>query len=184
MKRPFYHVPHREGVAGTLPRRATRARRPGPAVDPARGPPVGACLDAQRGLSADDDLLYLQEFEHVTLARLLLAESAAGRSALDSATGLLQRLLSAAEAGGREGTSLEVLVLLALAQSAAWRRASALAAPAAGRRPRRGRRLRTAVHRRRAAGSPDCWVGWPSDQGSSPYLRRLAAASAGVRPGR
>jgi LuxR family maltose regulon positive regulatory protein len=71
----------------------------------------------QRELAPDDDLSYLREFEHVTLARLLLAEHAADReqATLRSATGLLDRLLRAAEEGGRGGTALEVLVLLARA---------------------------------------------------------------------
>jgi LuxR family maltose regulon positive regulatory protein len=69
------------------------------------------------GLSAADDLSYLHEFEHVTLARALLARSdnSRERSSLDEATGLLQRLLSAAEAGDRMGTVIEILVLQALA---------------------------------------------------------------------
>src|SRR5690606_14056433 len=50
------------------------------------------------GLTADDELSYLREFEHVTLARLLLA-----RGEHDPAMKLLTRLLVAAEAGGRIG---------------------------------------------------------------------------------
>jgi LuxR family maltose regulon positive regulatory protein len=64
---------------------------------------------AERGLSVSDDLDYLREFEHVTLARILLAR------ADHSSVAFLGRLLSAAEAGGRRGTVLEVLVLHALA---------------------------------------------------------------------
>ena len=42
----------------------------------------------QHGLSADDELTYLREYEHVTLARVLLAEHAAtARTALRAATG-------------------------------------------------------------------------------------------------
>jgi LuxR family maltose regulon positive regulatory protein len=65
----------------------------------------------QQGLSAEDDLSYLREFEHVTLVRLLLA-----RQQADQALGLLERLLPAAEAGGRAGTVLEILLLQALAE--------------------------------------------------------------------
>jgi LuxR family maltose regulon positive regulatory protein len=60
----------------------------------------GSWVDAlswarDRGLSADDDLSYLREFEHVTLARALLARSRSERAGppLESAVGLLQRLL-------------------------------------------------------------------------------------------
>lgn len=70
-----------------------------------------------QGLSAQDDLSYLREFEHITLARVLLAcaqRERAGRS-IDEAIGLLQRLLLAAEAGERTGRVIEILVLQALA---------------------------------------------------------------------
>jgi LuxR family maltose regulon positive regulatory protein len=72
----------------------------------------------QRALTPDDELSYLHEFEHVTLARILLARHQQDRSdhALREAIGLLDRLLEAAEAGGRTGTVIEILVLQALAQ--------------------------------------------------------------------
>jgi LuxR family maltose regulon positive regulatory protein len=69
------------------------------------------------GLSPEDDLDHVRGFDHVTLARLLLAESRrdqAGRS-LGSASALLDRLLEAAVAGGRMGAAIEILVLQALA---------------------------------------------------------------------
>lgn len=71
-------------------------------------------------LTATDDLTYLREYEHVTLARVLLARHRSGRSpaALEAATGLLARLAAAAEDGGRFGTLIEVLVLQALADAA------------------------------------------------------------------
>jgi LuxR family transcriptional regulator, maltose regulon positive regulatory protein len=72
----------------------------------------------EQGLSVADDLSYLREFEHVTLARALLAQYKIERSepALYEATGLLERLLEAAERGDRPGSVIEILVLLALAQ--------------------------------------------------------------------
>ncbi|MFD0578272.1 LuxR C-terminal-related transcriptional regulator [Dactylosporangium darangshiense] len=63
-------------------------------------------------LSDGDELSYLREFEHVTLARVRLAQHADPRP-------LLERLLDAADAGGRGGTVIEVLALLALARQAA-----------------------------------------------------------------
>jgi LuxR family maltose regulon positive regulatory protein len=71
----------------------------------------------ERGLSVDDELSYLREFEHVSLARMLIARFASDRSERDlaDATRLLERLLGAADAGGRTGSVLEVLVLQALA---------------------------------------------------------------------
>jgi LuxR family maltose regulon positive regulatory protein len=73
----------------------------------------------ERGLSYDDDLSYLREFEHLTLARVLSArrDEYGGRS-LREAVGLLERITVAAEAGGRTGSGIEALVLLALARQA------------------------------------------------------------------
>lgn len=71
----------------------------------------------QNGLSADGDLSYLREFEHITLARLLLAQYRISHSegTLREAIGLLARLLKAAEEGGRMGSAIEILALQALA---------------------------------------------------------------------
>jgi LuxR family maltose regulon positive regulatory protein len=71
----------------------------------------------EQGLSVQDDLSYLREFEHITLARVLLArhtKEPAERS-LHEATRLLERLLQAAEDGGRKGSVIEILVQQALA---------------------------------------------------------------------
>lgn len=71
-------------------------------------------------LGVDDDAIYLHEFEHITLAMVLLAQHRAGRAsaATHQARRLLERLLTAAEAGGRIGNVLEILVQLALASQA------------------------------------------------------------------
>jgi LuxR family maltose regulon positive regulatory protein len=78
----------------------------------------GEALDwaREQGLSVDDDISYLREFEHVTLARVLLAQFATegDKSALNGASRLLQRLLSAAVEGGRTGSVIEILVLQAV----------------------------------------------------------------------
>jgi len=70
-----------------------------------------------RDLSVDDDLSYLCEFEHVTLARVLIARYQSSRAErfIHQAVGLLERLLKAAEEGGRMGSVIEILVLQALA---------------------------------------------------------------------
>jgi LuxR family maltose regulon positive regulatory protein len=83
----------------------------------------------EHDLSLDDDLSYLREFEHITLARVLLAQHAAEREArfLDEATGLLERLLQAADVGGRTGSVIEILVLQALAHQARGDNPAALA---------------------------------------------------------
>jgi LuxR family maltose regulon positive regulatory protein len=83
---------------------------------------LGEALDwaRERGLSAHDDLGYLREFEHITLARVLLARYKSDREerSVLGAMGLLERLLQAAEEGGRMGSVIEILVLQALAQEA------------------------------------------------------------------
>jgi LuxR family maltose regulon positive regulatory protein len=70
----------------------------------------------EQGLRADDDLSYLREFEHITLARVLLAQYNRERTDLSihHATTLLARLLQAAEVGNRTGSVIEILVLQAL----------------------------------------------------------------------
>ncbi len=68
---------------------------------------------ADSGLSADDDPDYLREYEHLTLACVLLAS---GRAV--EATRSIERLRTAAEQGGRIGSLVEALVLLALARRA------------------------------------------------------------------
>jgi len=80
---------------------------------------LGAALDwtRERGLSVADDLCYLREFEHITLARVLLARPTGDRAdrSMLGAMGLLVRLLQAAAEGGRTGRVIEILVLQALA---------------------------------------------------------------------
>jgi LuxR family maltose regulon positive regulatory protein len=71
----------------------------------------------EQGLSAQDELSYLHEFEHITLARVLLARAQSGRSghSMREAVGLLTRLLAAAQEGERTGRVIEILILQALA---------------------------------------------------------------------
>jgi len=72
----------------------------------------------EQGLSVDDDLSYLREFEHVTLARMLLARHQDERAehSLHQAVRLLERLLLAAEEGQRTARVIEILVLQALSR--------------------------------------------------------------------
>lgn len=65
---------------------------------------------SEQGLSPKDNLSYLREFEHVTLARLLLAQYPRGRTerSIHQAVGLLDRLLRAADEGQRAGSALEI----------------------------------------------------------------------------
>ena len=92
----------------------------------------------ERGLSADDELSYLREFEHLTLARVLLAQAKQTDGPTDAPMLLIERLLAAAEEGARKGSMIEILILQALghrqvgdasAAMAAFERALALAEP-------------------------------------------------------
>jgi LuxR family maltose regulon positive regulatory protein len=80
---------------------------------------LGEALDwaREQGLSAQDDLSYLREFEHITLARVLLARCQSDHTerAILEIFGFLKRLLQAAEAGDRRGNVIEILILQALA---------------------------------------------------------------------
>jgi len=78
----------------------------------------------ERKLTAADDLSYLREFEHITLARILLAcyqrdredHSIQAAAALQEAATLLDRLLTASEAGGKVRSAIEIRILQALIQ--------------------------------------------------------------------
>jgi LuxR family maltose regulon positive regulatory protein len=71
----------------------------------------------ERGLSSADDLDLVHEFEHLALAVILLADSRSrgARDAGEAAVALLDRLLHAAEDGGRVGSAIEILAIQATA---------------------------------------------------------------------
>jgi LuxR family maltose regulon positive regulatory protein len=83
----------------------------------------------ERGLSVDNDLSYLGEFEHITLARILIAphQNDLEAGSIHQPFALLERLLQAAEAGGRMGSVIEILVVQALAFQAHGNVSQALA---------------------------------------------------------
>ena len=71
----------------------------------------------EQGLTVNDDIFYMREFEYITLARVLIA---AGKNdqedgTLEDAARLLERLLEAAEIGARAGSLIQILVLQAIA---------------------------------------------------------------------
>jgi LuxR family maltose regulon positive regulatory protein len=72
-----------------------------------------------RGLSVDDDLEYVREFEHITLARVLMARCQNDRDdqSINEVCRLLERLLDAADTGGRTGSVIEILMLQARAHA-------------------------------------------------------------------
>jgi LuxR family maltose regulon positive regulatory protein len=71
----------------------------------------------KQGLSVDDELIYLREFEHIVLARVQLAKYQKDRDehVILKALDLLERLLKAAEDRKRLRSILEVLVAQVLA---------------------------------------------------------------------
>jgi LuxR family maltose regulon positive regulatory protein len=87
----------------------------------------------ERDVRADQDVDYLHEYEHLTLARLLLARARVGRRSgkpetltLTTVLTLLGRLHDAAAGPGRDGSLLEIRVLQALAHHAGGDRDTAL----------------------------------------------------------
>jgi LuxR family maltose regulon positive regulatory protein len=74
----------------------------------------------EQGLSVENELGYLHEFDHITLARVLLALYQSDRAdrSIQEAMGLLERLLKAAEERGGKGSVIEILVLQAIAYHA------------------------------------------------------------------
>ncbi len=73
-----------------------------------------------QGLSVTDDLTFMREYEHITLARLFVARCAVEH---DGDTGFeavqfLERLEHSAEQGRRSGSLIEILVLQAIAYQA------------------------------------------------------------------
>jgi LuxR family maltose regulon positive regulatory protein len=135
----------------------------------------------EQGLSADDNLSYLREFEHITLARVLLAQRADPE--VHEAARLLERLLQAAEEGGRTGRVIEILVLLALTRQrlgdlpaalACLARAVTLAEPEGY--------IRVFAD----AGPPMAWLlrALAKQRTAGNYVRRLLAAVGDTKPDR
>ncbi|HEX4490271.1 MAG TPA: LuxR C-terminal-related transcriptional regulator [Acidimicrobiia bacterium] len=91
----------------------------------------------ERNLSTADELRYVTEFEHITLA-IIIVNDAPDERALQQVSAMLDRLLAAAEAGARGSSVIEILAVQALTYDArgdtpraldALRRAVALAEP-------------------------------------------------------
>ncbi|MEZ4644830.1 MAG: LuxR C-terminal-related transcriptional regulator [Chloroflexota bacterium] len=83
----------------------------------------GRLAEAQRwlneqGLSTDANLNYLREFDHMTVARLYVAQYRHNRDSLQGVIPFLERLLATAVAGGRNGSVIEILVQQAMAYAA------------------------------------------------------------------
>lgn len=92
----------------------------------------GRLLDAgdwarEQGITATDRATYSNEFNHLTLVRLLIAQHRAqpASGAAGQAQALLEPLLDAAKAAGRAGSLMEIRMLLALAHEAQGHRSAA-----------------------------------------------------------
>ncbi len=122
----------------------------------------------EQGPSAQDDVSYLREFEHITFARLLLARSMQDRAvgSTREAVELLERLLHAAEEGSRTGSVIEVLVLLALAHRMRGDVPAAL----------------VALERALTLAEPEGYVRVFADEGQSMVALLEAAARHGTAP--
>ncbi|MGY1781974.1 LuxR C-terminal-related transcriptional regulator [Geodermatophilus sp. SYSU D01036] len=124
----------------------------------------------ERELSCGNAPTYLREFEHLTLARALVARAAAegDERSVAGAVQLLERLRRAAEEGGRTGSLLDVLVVRALAEQARGDLSAAL------------RALRRAL----ALAEPQGHVRAFTDEGAPMALLLRAAAAQGAGAGR
>jgi LuxR family transcriptional regulator, maltose regulon positive regulatory protein len=120
----------------------------------------------EQGLSGEGDLTYLHEFEHITLARTLLAEYRSERAGHSGrhAIALLDRLLHAAEEGDRAGSVIEILVLLAVAHQTRGDIAAAL----------------VALQRALALAEPEGYVRVFLDEGLPMAALLQAAAESGI----
>ena len=122
----------------------------------------------ERGLSVADELSYVREFEHLTLARVLLAQYTSDRAdrSLHEALGLLERLVHAAEAGERPGSLIEILVVQALAYQMQGGIPAAL----------------VPLHRALTLAAPEGYVRIFVDEGSPMVALLQAAAKHGIAP--
>ena len=123
----------------------------------------------EQGLSVEDELSYLREFEHMTLARVLLALYKGERNerSISEAVGLLERLLKAAEEGGRTGSLIEILVLQALTLHAQGEVPAALAP----------------LQRALTLAEPEGYVRTFVDEGTPMLALLEEAEKAGIAPG-
>ncbi len=122
-----------------------------------------------RGLAVEDNLSYLREFEHMTLARILIAQSKSNRETqtIYDAIRLLERLLQAAEAGERMGSVIEILLLQAFAHKAHDDMPGALAA----------------LERALTLAEPEGYVQLFVDEGPPMAILLQAAAEQDIAPG-
>jgi len=122
----------------------------------------------EQGLSVENELSYLREFDHITLARVLLARYQSDREdgSISGVVGLLERLLKAAEERRGKGSVIEILVLQAIAYHAQGDLPAALMS------------LQHAL----ALAEPEGYVRMFLDEGSLMAQLLLKAAVSGIMP--
>ncbi|WEO77369.1 LuxR C-terminal-related transcriptional regulator [Cryobacterium sp. SO2] len=127
-----------------------------------------AAWAADAGLASTDEPSYLREYEHLTLARLLIARHAVDPRAgsIRDALTLLDRLLQAAESGQRTGSATEILLLQALAHAAQGDTAVAL----------------RSLERSLGQAEPEGYCRLFLDEGPALTALLSAAAAAGIAP--
>ena len=121
----------------------------------------------ERNLAVDDELTYLGEHDHLVLARVLLGDPD------EDSSGLLARLLEAAERGQRWGSAIEIRVVQARAHQARGDQTAALAALAPALE-----RARTEGHARVFLDEGAPLVALLAAADGDPAARILAAADA------
>ncbi|MCO6490322.1 MAG: hypothetical protein J5I98_18050, partial [Phaeodactylibacter sp.] len=147
--------------------------RPIPALKAALWARQGRLAEAgdwarRSGLSAEDELNFLREYEYLTLARVIIAQYRQNPvlHSIEEPLQLLERLLQDAEAGGRTGSAIEILIQQALACEAMGNTERALAP----------------LERALALAEPEGYVRTFADEGA-PMKRLLEeAAAGGIRP--
>ena len=157
----------------------------GAAVDRAGTTGRGSDWARERGLSAEDELSYLREFEHITLARVLLAQSAAGRGRrLDAARRGAPRSPpdgGGSTAGGRGASSRSWCCRRSPTTPAAMRRPALASAARARADAGRAGGLRPDVRRRGRADDGPARSGREARDRAGPMS---ADSLGGVRPDR
>ncbi len=122
----------------------------------------------EQGLAIDGDLRYTREFEQITLARVRIAQykNDPRSGSIPEAIMVLERLLQAAEAGGRMGSAIEILVVHALALQAQGH----------------GSQARASVGRALALAEPEGYVRTFVDEGQpmAELLTQLQDSSGGM----
>ena len=110
-------------------------------------------------LSLDDPPIYLREFEHLTLAKVLVADHARRRDGqeLSGVLVLLDRLLRAATEGGRGGSVIEIQVTRALALHADGGAGGGTHGARCSPRARGAGGIRPDLRRRGRAHGRHCW---------------------------